>query len=231
MLTLPHRPSSRRKPGSSFLSGWQSWVPAFAGMTAMWGWSAEHDRHHPHLHHRRPPLRGGTAGAGALCGGHTHRQPGRHDAARARHPRRRRDRAVRGHAHLRQADGALRHQDQARALSRAQCAEGAARDSRAPAAGRHHRADLGCRHAARLRPRLPAGEGSGRDGHSRHRLPRPLRRADRACALRPSHRPLPLRGLRAAEAGRAEAAVRRVRQAEGHADLLRKPAPHRRDAA
>ena len=51
-------------------------------------------------------------------------------------------------------------------------------------------------------------EGGGGPRHSGDGLPRPFRRAHRPCPLRPSHGPLPVCRLHAAEAGRAAAAVR-----------------------
>ena len=65
--------------------------------------------------------------------------------------------------------------------------------------GRRSRADLGCRHAARLRSRLQARGRSARCGSSGHDRARAPRRCWRAGAGRPAHRPLLLRRLPARE--------------------------------
>ena len=64
---------------------------------------------------------------------------------------------------------------------------------------------------AHQRPRLPAGRRGGGGRDQGHRRPRPVRGDHGAGGLRPAHRPVLLRGVPAAQARGAGAAVRRAR--------------------
>ena len=92
-----------------------------------------------------------------------------------------------------------------------------ARGRRAGAAG-HGRG-----HAVRLRPRVPAGRGRRREGHQGHGRARPLRRAHRARAVRAARRPLLLRGVPAAQGGRAPRPPAGGRRASGAPSSTSRP--------
>ena len=64
-----------------------------------------------------------------------------------------------------------------------------------------------------------------------HQRPRALGGADRARGLRPAGRPVLLRGLPPAQAGRAGPPARRARAGAADAGVLRGAAPHARDPA
>ena len=97
---------------------------------------------------------------------------------------------------------------------------------RGPGAG----ADLGRRHAARLRPRLQARRRGGRRGALGHRSARRVGGARRALRRRPADRPLLLRGLFAAPQRGATRADQRARRRARNARVLRGAEPPRRGA-
>ena len=144
-------------------------------------------------------LSGADARRRPLSGRHADRQSRRHHVACAADACRRGPDRLRGHPRQPQAAGALRHRDGDHGLSRSQ------RRGRAPGPAQAHRrgcrgrADLRCRHAGDLRPGLQARARGARARPCGHRVARRLIGADRFGRVRIADRPLPVRGLPAAE--------------------------------